>query len=356
MARMPQAQWLGERSPRNSMSRYDIVCVHTIVGYAPAHAAHFSVHQGGTIQQSRDTRYRSAANLNGNHRVIAIENEDHGSAFPSWSGSNVPALTDAQVEANAQILAWAHKEHGVPLQLCPNSRPTSRGLAYHRQGIDGNFGPFKYGGRVSGGEVWTEHFGKVCPGDRRIDQLPAILARAKQIVNGERMAIDKDDVRTIARTDGVFDAPPDSPGAKSGKNKFWHLNSHIRNLVNHVLYRKDLWWKVRLRWYGTWTDHEATEERYPNGYTAQAHTVHGHRLSRENNILLKEIRAENNAFFAEALERLEVMRTGGQLTDEQAAELAENFAIRVRDELGKIQVVVGVEDADPSEDEPAPDA
>jgi N-acetylmuramoyl-L-alanine amidase len=178
MARMPGAVWLGEHSPRTPMTAYDIVCVHTIVGYAPAHAAHFSVKASGRILQSRDTAYRSAANLEGNHRVIAIENEDHGDAFGVWSGSNVPALTDAQVESNAEILAWAHETHGVPLQLCPNSRPGSRGLAYHRQGCDGNFTD-GFPGRVDGGETWTEHFGKVCPGRNRIAQLPAILERAQ---------------------------------------------------------------------------------------------------------------------------------------------------------------------------------
>lgn len=179
MARMPGAVWLGEHSPKTPMSRYDIVCVHTIVGFAPAHAAHLSVKGDGTILQSRDTRYRSAGNLSGNHRIIVIENEDHGAAFRKWTGSNVPPLTDAQVESNARILAWANKEHGIPLKMCPNSRPTSKGLAYHRQGIDGNFGSFKFPGRVSGGEVWTSSFGKVCPGDNRIAQLPEILTRAK---------------------------------------------------------------------------------------------------------------------------------------------------------------------------------
>lgn len=215
MARMPAASWLGEHSPRTPMERYDIVCVHTIVGFAPAHAAHFSTHANGTISQSRDTRYRSAANLNGNHRVIAIENEDHGFAFPNWSGSNVPRLTDAQVDAIAKILAWAHKTHGVPLQLCPNSKPGSRGLAVHRQGIDGNFtvpvntlglplsmwrgrGTIADPGRwVPDGEVWTETPGKVCPGDRRIAQLPDILARAKQIVNGED-DVTPEDIQKIA--------------------------------------------------------------------------------------------------------------------------------------------------------------
>ena len=190
MARMPAAVWLGEHAPQDPprfMERYDICCCHTIVGFAPAHAAHFSVKADGTILQSRDTMFRSAANLDGNHRIIAIENEDHGPAFPDWTGSNVPALTDAQVEANARILAWCHQEHGIPLQLCPDSRPTSRGLAYHRQGIDGNFTTFP--GRVPGGEVWTLTPGKVCPGDRRIAQLPDILRRGEDMLT--------EDVQTI---------------------------------------------------------------------------------------------------------------------------------------------------------------
>jgi hypothetical protein len=184
---MPGARWLGEHSPKRAMDRYDIVCLHTIVGYAPAHAAHFSVHHDGTIDQSRDTAYQSGANLDGNDRVIAIENEDHGSAFGYWNVNNghaVPAFTAAQITANARILAWAHERHGIPLQLCPNSRPTSRGLAYHRQGIDGNFGTYAYPGRVTGGELWTSSPGKVCPGDRRISARDSILTIARQIVAG----------------------------------------------------------------------------------------------------------------------------------------------------------------------------
>lgn len=187
MARMPGTTWQGERSPRTRMSRYDIVCLHTIVGYAPAHAAHFSVRANGQIIQSRDTAYRSAANLNGNHRVIAIENEDHGSAFGSWNVNNghaVPDFTAAQIESNAQILAWAHRVHGIPLQLAPNSRPGSRGLGYHRQGCDGNFGGYRFPGRVSGGELWSGARGKVCPGDKRIARRQQILDRARQIVGG----------------------------------------------------------------------------------------------------------------------------------------------------------------------------
>jgi hypothetical protein len=185
MARMAGARWVGPHHDNGKMTRYDVVCLHTIVGYAPAHAAHFSTHHDGAIDQSRDTVYRSAANLDGNYRVIAIENEDHGPAFGSWSGSNVPPFTAAQIEANAKICAWAYKTHGIPLVACPNSKPGSRGIAYHRQGIDGNFGSYDYGGRVAGGEVWTKHYGKVCPGDRRISQIPQIIKRARVLAGLE---------------------------------------------------------------------------------------------------------------------------------------------------------------------------
>lgn len=200
MSRMPGATWDGEHSPRKPMERYDIVCIHTIVGRAPAHAAHLSTFMDGRPpHQSRDTAYQSAANLDGNHRVLAIENEDHG-------GNDVhrwPALTDSQVEDCARFLAFAHKEHGVPLQLCPDSRPGSRGLAYHRQGCDGNFGPgsgFAYPGRVDGGERWTSHYGKVCPTDARIAQLPTILERAKALVSAdEGLDMDEKQLRQIIR-------------------------------------------------------------------------------------------------------------------------------------------------------------
>ncbi len=184
MARMPEAIWVGEQSDRVLMDRYDGVCLHTIVGFAPAHAAHFSVAADGTIYQSRDTKYRSAANLNGNHRLITVENEDNGAVCGRWDtrdGHAVPGFTPEQIESNAKILRWSHEEHGVPLQLMPNSRASSRGLAYHRQGIDGNFlaEGYRFPGRVRGGEVWTKTRGKVCPGDRRIAQRIEILQLAQ---------------------------------------------------------------------------------------------------------------------------------------------------------------------------------
>jgi hypothetical protein len=186
MARMPEAEWVGPHHDNGVMVRYDIVCIHTIAGNPPAHAAHFSTRSDGHKYQSRDTVFQSAANYQGNPRVIAIENDDTGSPFPNWDHNDphqVPAFTAEQIEANAFICAWAHQVHGIPLEQCPDSRPGSRGIAYHRQGIDGNFysAGYSYAGRLPGGEVWTLSPGKACPGDRRIAQIPQIIKRARQI-------------------------------------------------------------------------------------------------------------------------------------------------------------------------------
>lgn len=207
---MPGALWRPAEFTKRAMLRYDVFCIHTIVGYAPADEAHFSTTADGDIIQSRDTLYQSAANYLGNHRVIASENEDHGPRFggtptlPEW----VP-MTPEQVQANAEIYTWLNREHGIPLQLCPDSRPTSRGIGYHRQGIDGNFDPptYRYPGRVTGGEIWTLTPGKVCPTDIRIDQVPEIL----RLALGEDMPLSNEDlnkIRDIVReeVDSVLEA------------------------------------------------------------------------------------------------------------------------------------------------------
>lgn len=189
MARMPGVQFLGITAPE--MDAHDIVCVHTIVGYqAGGTAAHFTTGASGKIVQARDTIYKSAANFNGNHRVIAIENEDHGPAYGSWSGSNVPRFTAAQAEAIAKILVWAHKVHGIPLSLIPDSKPGRRGVAYHRQGID----PW----RVPGGELWTKFPGKVCPGDKRVAQLVNEIIPRARVLAGAAPAPTEDDMPLTA--------------------------------------------------------------------------------------------------------------------------------------------------------------
>lgn len=206
MAVMPGVEFRPSPGGGPLMKRFDVICVHTIVGLAPAPAAHFSTTGDGHIFQHRDTRFQSAANANGNHRVIAIENADHGAEFEPWNtkdGHAVPAFTKAQCESIARIIAWVHDTHGIPIVPCPDSRPGSRGVGYHRQGIDGHFGDFAFGGRVSGGEVWTEHFGKVCPGDRRIRQLIDVIIPGARALTGQQ---EEDIVASLAELQAVVAA------------------------------------------------------------------------------------------------------------------------------------------------------
>lgn len=185
MARMPGVPWrplASNWASQPALSAHHIVCLHTMVGslssaenyfrlegYGGAES-HFGVGYNGTIYQWQDTSRRADANLDGNDRVISIETADMGTGFPAWSGTNVPAWTSAQLDAIARILAWCHTEHGIPLKLIPNSAQSSRGIGYHRQGVD----PW----RCSSCELWSNVYGKVCPGDRRITQIPTVIARA----------------------------------------------------------------------------------------------------------------------------------------------------------------------------------
>ena len=184
MARMPGAQWRPLPTSGIPMRAYDITCFHTMVGslagtdnYFRTSAAgtnsHFGVGFDGTIYQWVDTAYRSGANYDGNYHIVSVETADIGPGFPAWNtndGSQVPAWTDEQIDACARIAAWAHDVHGIPLALIPDSKVGRRGVAYHRLGVPGYM--------VAGGEQWSTKFRKACPGDRRIAQIPQVIARA----------------------------------------------------------------------------------------------------------------------------------------------------------------------------------
>jgi len=192
MARMPDAEWLGEHgSVPMTESSLNKICIHTIAGRYPAHAAHLSIRGDGHKGQSRDTRFRSEANYYGNDDVIAIECEDTGPNFPVWDhndGHAVPGFTILQINSIAECIVWGWKTHAIPLVECPDSKDGSSGIAYHRQGIDGNFASagYAYGGREPGGEQWSKSFGKACPGDRRITQLKTeIIPLALVLAFGE---------------------------------------------------------------------------------------------------------------------------------------------------------------------------
>lgn len=141
--------------------------------------SHFHVDRAGRVEQYIDSNRLSAAEGEGSDNAWSIETQ--GADANGW-------WTEAQVESIARILAWLHKTHGLVLAPIGSSRVGERGVGWHRLGIDGNFPelPSPLAGRLQrgGGERWSSSRGKVCPGDRRITQVPGIIARARQIVDG----------------------------------------------------------------------------------------------------------------------------------------------------------------------------
>ena len=144
--------------------------------------SHFYVRKSGNtngmadFEQYVDTKYQAPANLEGNPTLISIETQ-------GGVGDDLNAgWTATQLERIAWILAQCHLIHGIPLILMPNSLTASRGVGYHKLGVD----PW----RVDGGEKWSTAYGKECPGDARIGQIPRIITRAVQIASGDDMLTD----------------------------------------------------------------------------------------------------------------------------------------------------------------------
>lgn len=80
-----------------------------------------------------------------------------------------------QVEACAQLLAWAHKTHGIPLAVA--NHPGERGLGHHSMD------------REWLGEEWGHD---ECPGAGVIAAKGQIVAKAKQIIEEDDMTPEQD--------------------------------------------------------------------------------------------------------------------------------------------------------------------
>ncbi|WAL73119.1 LysM peptidoglycan-binding domain-containing protein [Kitasatospora sp. YST-16] len=117
-------------------------------------SSHFGTGKAGALYQWVDTGDRAWAQAGGNRRWLSIENEGRGG----------DSLTDAQINRCAEVLAWAARTYGVPLQV--TNDPTGRGLGWHGMG----------------GSAWGGHTS--CPGSNVRAQLPEIVRRAQQINGG----------------------------------------------------------------------------------------------------------------------------------------------------------------------------
>lgn len=128
-------------------------------------SSHFVGARDGRRAQVVDTHDRAWTQSAGNPYWLSIEEEGftlgHHLHRPGWE-----RLTDEQIEFTAQLFARIHREFGVPLKLAAS--PSDRGLAYHSLGAEH-------------GVNWGH---SDCPGEPIKAQLPAILARAVEIVNG----------------------------------------------------------------------------------------------------------------------------------------------------------------------------
>lgn len=145
--------------------------------------SHFYVRYDGDVEQYVDTKYRAPAQLEGNPTLISIETQGGVVRGQTW--------TAAQLETLAQIAAWCSKVHGIPLIPMTSSRAIAQGVGYHRLGVD----PW----RVNGGELWSSAYGKTCPEDQRIDQIPGIITRARAIAAGDTEApVTPEEMNTLA--------------------------------------------------------------------------------------------------------------------------------------------------------------
>jgi N-acetylmuramoyl-L-alanine amidase len=166
VSRAPFALWrpIPVNYSPGGMEAYDGVVLHVMEGTIDGSdswfrnpqaqaSAHFGTGKDGRVYQWVDTADKAWAQAEGNPRNISIENE----------GNAGDALTAAQVERVAEILAWAHQVHGVPLRI--NDDPASQGLGWHGMG----------------GAAWGGHVG--CPGDRIKAQRLAIITRAQALLN-----------------------------------------------------------------------------------------------------------------------------------------------------------------------------
>jgi hypothetical protein len=172
-------------------------------------SSHFVVAKDGRIAQVVDTAVTAWTQQAGNGHWVSVENE----------GFTPGALTAAQIEANAQILARGRREHGWPLQLAAS--PAGLGLGHHSMGTAGRSVPTD----TWTGATWGH---ESCPGPAIIGQKSAILARAIAIVNGNQeddMSLTPEQASAISfetedawRTDAMFyNLPATRGGAYVGK-------------------------------------------------------------------------------------------------------------------------------------------
>ncbi len=117
----------------------------------------FFVARDGTVEQYTDSSARADANYKLNREGISIETQDNQPA----DAQHLEAWAPAQLDAIVDLVRWCCETHEIPKRMATS--PYDSGICWHAQ-----FGA---------PSALTPSRGKVCPGWRRIEQVPEILRR-----------------------------------------------------------------------------------------------------------------------------------------------------------------------------------
>src|SRR5690606_485753 len=140
-----------------------ITAVHSSDIYGPGMGpggsyAHFHNARNGELRQHQEIHHKTYATGDSNGHEVSVEDE----------GVEGDVLTSAQILNLGFIFAHCVKYFAVPNRIATFDDPT--GLAWHRLGVDGNFGAFdpedrKTWCRDQTGLYWSNSTGKTCPTD-----------------------------------------------------------------------------------------------------------------------------------------------------------------------------------------------
>lgn len=165
---------------------------------------------GGGVEQYRDLDNEADANWHGNSWV-GSDGRRYGFLSVETQGGAEGAWGEYQLAELALFLAWASQRFGFPLELCRG--PKDPGVGWHVMwGAPGE---------------WTPVGGKVCPGRDRIAQIPALLARARALVETPAPPDEEDDgMQFIVTYQGIWLVKGDL-SSRTGFSSMTDLNAVV---------------------------------------------------------------------------------------------------------------------------------
>ena len=144
--------------------------------------SHFYLRKDGVVEQYVDTKYRAAADAQGNPDTISIETWD-GYLSVWFKDSPVPDYTMEQKFALLELWEWILATHPtIPNKLATDSKvgESSHGISWHRLGVPATYEQLDQGISQTGGMLYSRAVGKVCPGDKKIASTKSLF----EILNG----------------------------------------------------------------------------------------------------------------------------------------------------------------------------